>query len=279
MQRILRMVAYGASLCALSRPALADGVICFDRKNTVLAEAPRGWIADYESGKKIGLCVVFYPRGTTFHTTPALIYPNLVTTDEALQPFIEGDLERFSRTTGSKVETLPAIRADDQMSFELRRLVNGPPPNEHEIIAYHAADGAILLAVLSARTAANIDAYRGSFQTFLEQMRVIPQGGLYPALARIADDDSKKPGGAEYQRRLMSSIGKYLADAMRACAKPTSEGFSAVIQVNDRGAIAEWINDSNGPLGACVRGQMKSVQGPPPPFAPFHAKLRMALKK
>jgi hypothetical protein len=275
-----------AFLCVISAfvssasSSRAEGAICFDQRNTVSTDAPPGWVADYEAGNRLGLCVLFHPTGTSFDSAPAVIYPNLVTTAESLSSFIEGDLEAFTKKrAGAKVENLPGVGTGTDMAFELRRLSNGPPPTEQEIIAYHAADGAMFLAVLSARTVKNLDDARPAFETFLVRAKIIPRRDLYPKLASLAADDRKKSGGADYERRYFSSIGPRLSDAMRACAKPGSKGFSAVFQITERGSIGDWVNQGTDPLGDCVRARMKGAEGPPPPFAPFHINLDMSIQK
>lgn len=235
-----------------------------------MIEAPRDWVADWDKGHQFGLCVMFYPRGTSFDRAPVVLYPNLVTTEELLGPFIDGDLERFKRAGASVKAEAPS---KEGLRFEVRRLEGGPPPNEQELIGYHAADHGMLLAVMSARTSRQLGQFESAFRAFLQTVEAVPRGRLYPTLVTLAAADLKKPGGAAYEKEFLRAAGPRLSAAMQSCYKQPSQGFEAVLQIAASGAVAGWIGDSPDPVGQCVRARL--TQGPPPPFAPFHLRLIM----
>jgi hypothetical protein len=250
--------------------------VCYDAKNAFVVAAPRGWVTDYDKRAALGLCVLFYPGGATFDDAPAVVYPSLVATDEPLARFIEGDLERFTKDAPSaKVDVLPPVTTAKGLRFELRRLSGARPPTEQEVIAYHAAAGGILLAVLSARGSDQRAKFEDAFRDFLEAIAAVPRPVLYKTMAAHAGSDLKKPGAAAYESEFMTAIAPRFAKAMGTCARGGSKNFAAVLQISSEGAILDWFNEIPNAMAECVRSRMKSERGPPPPFAPFHFQLDM----
>jgi len=58
-------------LLLMSIQLLADDSICFDKHQSFSSSAPKGWVADFQKGKALGTCVVYYLKGTTFDSSPA----------------------------------------------------------------------------------------------------------------------------------------------------------------------------------------------------------------
>jgi hypothetical protein len=257
--------------------AYADGTICFDQNNAFAVSAPKGWQADFKMAKNLGLCVVFFPAGKfTFDTAPAVFYPNLVTTTDELEAFIASDLETFKRQSKKiKIEEQPNM-GKKAFSFVVRKTSFGAAPNEFELIAYHQADRAILVAALSMRTAADQKKYSAKFAELIGGIKQIPKKDLYGAFRKLAKDFVKTKEGKELDSKFPASVGEKLATATTECAKPGDTNADAVAVVSESGEITEWINKTDDNVSQCIRKKMKGTKGVAPgslAYLPFDIKI------
>lgn len=166
-----------------SANAPASDAICFDGNNSFATQAPSGWVADFDKAKEFGLCVIYYVRGTTFDSSPAVIYPNLVTTKLNGKAAVDdnialntGRLKKRKPTV--KVESKKPIKNKHGLSFEIRYFIEGPPPQEFEAVAYHAGKNAVLLSVFSTRSKKAFDSHKGKLNEFVEKIRQVSKDEL-----------------------------------------------------------------------------------------------------
>ena len=170
-------------MTCFSTNVLASDAICFDDKNSFATQAPSGWVADFDKAKELGLCVIYYVRGTTFDSSPAVIYPNLVTTKLNGKAAIDdnialntGRLKKRKPTV--KIESKKAIKNKNGLGFEIRYFIEGPPPQEYEAVAYHAGKNAVLLSVFSTRSKKAFDSHKGKLNEFVEKIRRVSKDEL-----------------------------------------------------------------------------------------------------
>ena len=60
---------------------------------------PKGWIADRKVGHRLGVCCVYYRKGT-WDTAETILYPNIVTKEPGkatLQELMDSDLAKFRK--------------------------------------------------------------------------------------------------------------------------------------------------------------------------------------
>ena len=62
-------------------------------------EGPKNWIADRKVGRRLGVCCVYYPKGS-WDTAETIMYPNIVTKGPGrttLQELMDSDLAKFRK--------------------------------------------------------------------------------------------------------------------------------------------------------------------------------------
>jgi hypothetical protein len=268
----------------MAAPALGGGAICTSANSAFATSAPAGWEADYDTAQRMRLCVVYRVAGFSFHSSPAVIYPNLIahpTTlpERDLERFIEDDIATFRKESPSlRVRRRNDVAAVSGLRFRVVEFIGAHPPNEFEEVAYLAANDAVFLGVYSARRKADLERYRPAFREFLDGTQRISRGQIvnqYSGLKKKAEEDRKRAPEFEaaYLRAIMNSLG----EGMGQCAK-AGPGFEAVVMVSSQGMLQEIVFAQDDELSRCLRSHLVGVAGPPPPFGPFHFLLDMRIR-
>ena len=115
-------------------------------------EGPKNWIADHKVGRQLGVCCVYYPKGS-WDTAETFLYPNIVTKGPGratLQELMDADLAKFRKDN-------PGMHyVDGDMPFRNRtakvRYFHGVNQGSSEAVAYIDEDKIIALVVLSSKT-------------------------------------------------------------------------------------------------------------------------------
>ena len=115
-------------------------------------EGPKDWIADRKVGRRLGVCCVYYPKGS-WDTAETIMYPNIVTKgpgQTTLQELMDSDLARFRKDN-------PGMSyVDGDMPFNDRtaklRYFHGVNQGSSEAVAYIDEEKIIALVVLSSKT-------------------------------------------------------------------------------------------------------------------------------
>lgn len=167
----------------ISLTAVADHSICFDDQNAFVSSAPKGWVADYKKGKELGLCVLYYLKGSTFDSSPAVLYPNLVQSNNSsakIKEIVEINSQRLrEKKSDITIQSKPSQKNKHGLLFENRHFLEGPSPQEYEAVAYHAAKGnSVLMAVLSTRSKNDFEKHKSSLTEFVETVRPISRNEL-----------------------------------------------------------------------------------------------------
>lgn len=267
--------------------ASAEGSVCYSGQSAVSSEPPKGWSADYAGATKVGICIAYILNGYTFDTTPATIYPLLMPAKKRtpsgaidLDDFIKGDIARFSgHAPKVKVERAPGLKSHSGIRFVAREFLNGPSPNEFEEVAYVGTNDAVLMAILSARTAGDLQKYKPAFLEFVSALEIVPRTAQFPVLKATAERETATAAGAKYKVALMGEIGTQVAGAVRECPRPSGEGFTAVLQVLKDGVVHEITFDRPSAVADCVKDKLKGLRGPRPPSAPFHVLLEVSSRQ
>lgn len=179
MKRILIFL----QLIIFSFSAKAADSICFDGNNAFLTTAPKGWVSDTVKAKELGLCVVYYLKGKDFDSSPAIIYPRLVTSekdgDDAIEDIVNADFNRLKKkSVSAKISERPSIKNKFNLAFKIHHFKNGPSPNEFEAVAYHAGKKAVLLLVLSTRDEKDFLLQESALIEFADQIKPLSQSEL-----------------------------------------------------------------------------------------------------
>jgi hypothetical protein len=118
-------------------------------------KAPRGWVLDNGAAKEQGLNLVFYPTGTNWETSKAVIYVR-VRSNNAVVRDIDGQVEdtlRNFRATGSpnvSVKFVKTLTTQDASKAKIYHY-SGDKFGNYEATAYIQARGSIHFITLSAR--------------------------------------------------------------------------------------------------------------------------------
>ena len=132
-----------------------EATIIYSKAGAFLVEAPKGWIADTTTGKRLGLCCVYYPEGSTWDTAGTVMYPNIATKgpgQETLKEFMVHDLASFR-------EHDPGLRYVDGKDIPLKhnriamlRYFFGVNKSSSEAVAYVDEEKMISVLVVSSKT-------------------------------------------------------------------------------------------------------------------------------
>jgi hypothetical protein len=157
---VLIMVAAALTLPAVSqqtKPKQGTGsknhtVILESEGGSFAIEGPKDWIADRKVGRRLGVCCVYYPKGS-WDTAETVIYPNVVSKrpgQTTLQELMDLDLARFRKDN-------PGMSyVDGDMPFNDRtakvRYFHGVNQGSSEAVAYIDEEKIIALVVLSSKT-------------------------------------------------------------------------------------------------------------------------------
>jgi hypothetical protein len=115
-------------------------------------EGPKHWIADRKVGRRLGVCCVYYPKGS-WDTAETIMYPNIVTKGPGrttLQELMDADLAKFRKDN-------PGMSyVDGDIPFNGRtakvRYFHGVNQGSSEAVAYIDEEKIIALVVLSSNT-------------------------------------------------------------------------------------------------------------------------------
>jgi len=115
-------------------------------------EGPKDWIADRKVGRRLGVCCVYYPKGS-WDTVETVMYPNIVTKGPGkatLQELMDSDLAKFRKDNPGMTYV------DGDMPFKNRtakvRYFHGVNQGSSEAVAYIDEEKIMALVVLSSKT-------------------------------------------------------------------------------------------------------------------------------
>lgn len=152
------------------------GTICDDENSAFLISAPKGWVADSKTAKKLGLCIVYHLKGSTFASSPALMYPSISSSKYTGQEAVEEMIGKSSNMLSKKksdvvIKRAEKIKTEKGINFQIVNFLDGPVPQEYESVAYYAEGNSVLIAVFSTRSKKKFNKYRKGFIDFLENMQ------------------------------------------------------------------------------------------------------------
>jgi hypothetical protein len=115
-------------------------------------EGPKNWIANRKVGKRLGVCCVYYPKGS-WDTAETIMYPNIAAKGPGratLQELMDSDLARFRKDNPGMTYV------DGDMPFKDRtakvRYFHGVNQGSSEAVAYIDEEKITALVVLSSKT-------------------------------------------------------------------------------------------------------------------------------
>jgi hypothetical protein len=135
-------------------------VILTAEGGSFLIEGPKGWIADRKVGRRLGVCCVYYPRGS-WDTAETVMYPNIVTKSPGratVKALMDADLAKFRQDN-------PSLSYVDGQDISLPhgrtaklRYFHGVNQRSSEAVAYIDEENIVALVVLSSKTEKGLSA-------------------------------------------------------------------------------------------------------------------------
>jgi hypothetical protein len=144
-------------------------------------EGPKDWIADRKVGRRLGVCCVYYPKGS-WDSAETIMYPNIVTKgpgQTTLQELMDADLAKFRKDN-------PGMNyVDGDIPFNDRtakvRYFHGVNQGSSEAVAYIDEEKIIALVVLSSKTEKGLTEalplLLGVLETYTYGVRAVPSHG------------------------------------------------------------------------------------------------------
>jgi hypothetical protein len=150
-------------------------------------KAPRGWVLDNEAAKQQGLNLVFFPSGTDWQTSKAVIYVRVRSNDANVRD-VDGQVEdtiRNLRANGSpnaSVKYVNTLTTQDASKAKVY-YYSGDKFGNFEATAYIQAKGSIHFLTLSARDQESFQRGLSAFHsvvTSYEDLKRPPSTGATP---------------------------------------------------------------------------------------------------
>ena len=127
-------------------------VILQSKGGSFVIEGPKNWIADRKVGRRLGVCCVYYPKGS-WDTAETIMYPNIVTKGPGrttLQELMDSDLATFRKDNPGMTYVDGDIPFKDRTAKV--RYFHGVNRGSSEAVAYIDEAKIVALVVLSSKT-------------------------------------------------------------------------------------------------------------------------------
>ncbi len=285
----LRLALLIFSLAVATASAADDqtGMVYGDN-HAFFVTAPPGWVLDNQSGLRNGVHAAFYPQGSSWRDSPAVMYANGVgrSSGETLDSFIADDIQTFrGRSPQIQVKEGAPIKTKDGR-IALVRYFSGDRSGNHEAVAYIAEKSAIIVLALSARTQ---DAYQRSLQSFEELVRNYtfisdhPKDEIdhFDLILVIADDQSHTALGKEYDNACGIYFAQQHAKSIDACfgsvPSPDSSPFDVLVRVTSSGRVEKILLRPKTNMSKCLVEAMNDDTFPMPPTPDYWWHLHMVI--
>ncbi len=157
--------------------------------------APKAWVLDTRSGRAQGLQTVFYPKGSQWATSPAVMYCMVVPRRERfaeLASMLEYEAARFRNSSPTaQIAEEPAIATDTGKQAVVRRFTGGPN-GTYEQTAYIQERFVMVMVVLSCRTPEAFSASLPAFQELVASYRFLADDAEnIQRVIEAAEDDAQ----------------------------------------------------------------------------------------
>jgi hypothetical protein len=176
---VLCMVVAGALALAQPAPESMNSGIVYGENYAFVLSAPAGWVLDNESGAKQGLDAVFYPEGSSWRESGAVMYANVVQKtedrDSTLAKVLASDEARFrSDSPGLVIQTAAAVATGDGKQAVIRHF-SGSSLGNWEAVAYIDEEKVVSMLVLSCREEALFKKSLPSFEKLVASYRFLTE--------------------------------------------------------------------------------------------------------
>jgi hypothetical protein len=262
--------------------------LVYGKDHAFFIDAPAGWIVDNRAGISEGLRAVFYPTGSSWQASPAVMYANVgyATEDRKLESFIQADLDKFRHDSPTirSMNGTPIVTASGS-SAEVRYL-SGDRFGNSEAVAYIPEGQHVVMLVLTSKTKPAYQHALHAFITLVKSYRFItdmPEDAIgYPELIRqIANDEVMTAAGATYDRAFGRFFASHHDADMERCfatiPKPQTTRFDLLIRIGADGKVLKAITMPETNVAQCLARKMTREIVPPPPHSGYWVRVGMSI--
>lgn len=177
IQRCLGGLALVVSL-AVAAAAMKDeaaGGIIYGEGHAYYIKAPTGWIFDNESGVNQGVHAVIYPKGSSWKSSPVVVYSGATGKEElkTLEGVIQDDLKNFQQNSpGVVVDKRPSLQTTDGHAVEVRYF-HGDRYGNLELVAYIDTPKVVCEIIMSARDNTVFEQGRPAFESVVKSFHLV----------------------------------------------------------------------------------------------------------
>jgi hypothetical protein len=284
----LTLLIFSVALAGATAAEGQTGVVYGD-SHAFFITAPPGWVLDNQSGLADRVHAAFYPKGSNWTDSAAVMYANGAarSSGETLDSFIADDVKTFrDRSPQIQVKEGSRIKTKDGR-MALVRYFSGERSGNYEAVAYIAEKRAIVVLALSARSQ---DAYQRSLASFGELVRNYtfisdnPKDEVdhFDLIQVIAEDQSHTPLGKKYDDACGVYFAQRHAKSMDSCfgsvPSPNASPFDVLVRVTSRGRVEKILSQPNTNISKCLVDTLKDDTFPIPPTPDYWWHLHMIIK-
>jgi hypothetical protein len=263
-----------------------DNGLLYGDNHAFFVTAPPGWVLDNRSGVPAGLHAVFYPRGSSWKDSAAVMYAHVTNREprDSLNSFITGDI-RVVRDRTPKVQVRdesPIVTKHGPVASV--RYFSGDTPRNYEAVAYIAEKRVIVVIALTARTQDAFERSLPSFEKLVRSYRFIsddPKDEIhnFDLVEAIADHQAHTPIGAKYDDACGVYFAKHHAKNMDTCvpAAPTADSprLDMLVRIGTSGSPETILTRPKTKWSECLADEMKNDTFPIPPAPDYWEHMRI----
>jgi len=283
----LALLTLGIAFAIASVAGAQTGMVYGD-SHAFFVTAPAGWVLDNRSGLRDGVHAAFYPQGSSWTDSPAVMYANGSTrsSGQTLDSFIADDIQTFrGRSPQIQVKEGPSIKTKDGR-VAVVRYFSGDQSGNYEAVAYIAEKKAMIVLALSARSQ---DAYQRSLQSFEELVRNYtfisdnPKDEIqhFDLIQMIADDQSHTPLGKKYDDKCGVYFAQRHHKSLQSCfgsvPSPDFSPFDVLVRVTASGRVEKVLSRPKTNMSKCLVEAMNDDTFPMPPTPDYWWHLHMVI--
>ena len=283
----LTLLIFSLAVATASAAEGQTGMVYGDT-HAFFVTAPPGWVLDNRSGLRNNVHAAFYPQGSNWQDSPAIMYANGVgrSSGQTLDSFIDDDIQTFrDRSPQIRVEERSPIKTKDGRLAVVRHF-SGDQYGNHEAVAYIAEKRAFIVLALSARSQ---DAYQRSLRSFEELVRNYSfisdhpkdEIGHFDLIQLIASDQSHTPLGKKYDDACAVYFAQHHAKGIDSCwgslPNPDLSPFDVLVRVAASGSVEKILSRPKTKMSECLVKAMQDDTFPIPPAPDYWWHLHMVL--
>jgi hypothetical protein len=282
----LALLIFSLAVATASAAEGQTGVVYGD-SHAFFVTAPPGWVLDNRSGLGNRVHAAFYPEGSNWRDSPAIMYANGVgrSSGKTLDSFIAEDIQAFrGRSPQIQVNEGSSIKTKDGR-VALVRYFSGDQSGNHEAVAYIAENRAFIVLALSARSQ---DAYQRSLHSFAELVRNYsfisdhPKDEIdhFDLIQLIASDQSHTPLGKKYDDACGVYFAQRHAKNMASCFASVpipAPPFDVLVRVAASGRVEKILSRPKTKMSECLVKAMQDDTFPLPPVPDYWWHLHMTI--